>query len=42
LHLFPDDRNPDGSAKRQSQIFQSGAAKTFKKFFIKVSIVFVL
>ncbi|XP_078312751.1 uncharacterized protein LOC144619201 [Crassostrea virginica] len=30
-----NDRNPDGSAKRQSQIFQSGAAKTFKKFFIK-------
>lgn len=35
-HLFSDERNPDGSARRQSQIFQSGAAKTFKKFFIKV------
>lgn len=30
-----NERNPDGSARRQSQIFQSGAAKTFKKFFIK-------
>lgn len=35
-NLFSDERNPDGSARRQSQIFQSGAAKTFKKFFIKV------
>ncbi|XP_062600684.1 uncharacterized protein LOC134262321 [Saccostrea cucullata] len=30
-----NERNPDGSARRQSQIFQSGASKTFKKFFIK-------